>query len=84
MPERGQQRKPEAANMNEQTRETTEGTQPREREVFLTDIKEAWGFDPDQVLDILGVTMDRLGTLARDDQNRAWAKLKETHEGLPF
>jgi hypothetical protein len=61
---------------------------PRPTDKFLADIKESWSYDPDQVLDILGITMDRVKALTHDQQNRAWAKIRETAEtvdaAMPF
>lgn len=79
MPERGQQRQPEPRNASVQNPEPGKPS-------FLADVKEAWGYDPDQVVDILGVPLDRAKTLNREQQSRAWAKIKKTHEesGVPF
>jgi len=78
-----------------QPRQETAQPEPRNASVqnpepgkpsFLADVKEAWGYDPDQVVDILGVSLGRAKTLNREQQSRAWAKIKKTYEesGVPF
>ncbi len=76
---RGQQRRPEHRKASVQNPDPGKPS-------FLADVKEAWGYDPDQVVDILGVPLDRAKTLNREQQSRAWAKIKKTHEesGVPF
>ena len=51
---------------------------------FLADVKEAFGFDPDQVVDTLGIPLTRIVALTRDEKNRAWAKIRTIAEGMPF
>ena len=46
-------------------------------EQFLADIKESFGQAPDQVVDILGVTMPRIERMSRDEQTRAFNRIGE-------
>jgi hypothetical protein len=61
-------------------------TQPQQEAstTFLEDVKEEFGYDPDQVVDILGITTVRIATLTKDEKNRAWQKIKVLAESTPF